>query len=58
MDLNSVLTDMGLVDAFSTSLSQIAPVEPADCSSTCTPGCSGGCDPGCAGGCTTTKQSS
>lgn len=52
MDLNSVLRDMGLVDAFSTTLSQVEIEQaPSDCSSTCTPGCSSSCDPGCSAGC-------
>ena len=52
MDLNSLLKDMGLVDAFSTTLGQVDIDVNADCSSTCTPGCSSSCDPGCSAGCT------
>lgn len=52
MDLNSLLKDMGLVDAFSATLTQVEIEQaPSDCSSSCTPGCSSSCDPGCSGGC-------
>jgi hypothetical protein len=57
MSLNSLLKDMGLVDAFSTTLSEeIQPVG-GDCTSSCTPGCSSSCDPGCSAGCTASKVS-
>ena len=53
MDLNSLLKDMGLVDAFSASIEQLAPPEGEDCSScatscvlVCSPGCAQGCSPG------------
>jgi hypothetical protein len=58
MELNSLLKDMGLVDAFSTTLSQdIEPIDQGPCESSCTPGCSSSCDPGCSGGCSATKKS-
>jgi hypothetical protein len=56
MSLNSLLKDMGLVDAFATTLSEdIAPVQ-GDCSGSCSPGCSSSCDPGCSAGCSSSKQ--
>lgn len=52
MDLNSMLRDMGLVDAFSTALAQVdIELAPGACSGGCEDGCSGGCKDGCSGGC-------
>ena len=52
-DLSSLLKEMGLVDTFSASLEQVAPVEGENCSScatscvlVCFPGCARGCSPG------------
>jgi len=56
MSLNSLLKDMGLVDAFSTTLSEDIQVA-GDCTSSCSPGCSSSCDPGCSAGCSSSKQS-
>ena len=47
MELNSLLKDMGLVDAFSSTLS--ADIEPIDreCNDSCRNGCSDSCHDGC-----------
>jgi len=52
MELNSLLKDMGLVDAFSSTLS--ADIEPVggDCSA----GCLNGCYDSCHDGCSTSKK--
>jgi len=56
MELNSLLKNMGLVDAFA-SLSDIEPIQgDGTCDSSCSPGCSSSCDPGCSGGCSSTKK--
>ena len=52
MNLNSMLRDMGLVDAFSTSLSQVEiEQDPRECNYSCRGGCSESCNEGCIGGC-------
>ena len=57
MNLNSMLRDMGLVDAFSTTLGQVEiEIDPGDCSSGCETGCLDGCNGGCNGGCKTSKK--
>lgn len=50
MELNSLLQDMGLVDAFSASLSQ-SEIEPAG-----TEPCANGCYQSCQPGCSSTRQ--
>ena len=47
MELNALLKDMGLVDAFSSTLS--ADIEPIDreCNDSCRNGCSDSCHDGC-----------
>ena len=52
MDLNSLLKDMGLVDAFSATFSQVDIEQAPSCEFSCSPGCSSSCDPGCSAGCT------
>ena len=48
MELNSLLRDMGLVDAFSTTLSQVdIEVSPGECNESCRNGCSDSCNAGC-----------
>jgi len=51
MELNSLLRDMGLVDAFSTTLDQINPVD--DTSGQCNDSCRNGCSDSCHDGCST-----
>jgi hypothetical protein len=51
MDLNSLLKDMGLVDAFSTTLNQVdLELGAGECSDSCRNGCSDSCHDGCSGG--------
>jgi hypothetical protein len=52
MELNSLLKDMGLVDAFSSTLS--ADIEPVD--GDCSAGCLNGCYDSCHDGCSTSKK--
>ena len=51
MELNSILRDMGLVDAFSTTLDQV--VEPVEGAGECADSCRNGCSPSCKEGCST-----
>ena len=51
MDLNSLLKDMGLVDAFSTTTLDLAPPGGENsCTHSCEPGCIESCRDGCQGG--------
>jgi len=52
MELNSLLKDMGLVDAFSTTLSQASDIVPVEgqCDESCRGGCSDSCKDGCSTG--------
>ena len=54
MDLNSLLKDMGLVDAFSTTVEMVEQPPGGACSggcdSSCTDGCSSSCQPSCSTG--------
>ena len=44
MELNSMLRNMGLIDAFSTTLNQVEVEQaPSECDYSCHDGCSGGC---------------
>ena len=51
MELSSLLRDMGLVDAFSTTFGQIDIEVAGTCGGTCQDGCSASCHDGCSGGC-------
>ena len=50
MELNSLLRDMGLVDAFSTTLSQVDIEVSGECNESCRGGCSDSCHDGCSTG--------
>lgn len=52
MELNSMLRNMGLIDAFSTTLNQVEVEQaPSECDYSCRGGCSSSCHDGCSGGC-------
>jgi len=53
MELNSMLRDMGLVDAFSTILSE--DIQTVDATGSCDQSCRGGCSDSCKDGCSTSK---
>jgi hypothetical protein len=54
MELNSMLRDMGLVDAFSTTLSE--DIQPVDGTGSCDQSCRGGCSDSCKEGCSTSTR--